>query len=97
MQPVKRLEIIIDAPEVPILLGVLREHGARGYTVISPVTGAGDRGERRNDEPGGGSANACVITALPPDEAAALVEAVRPILKSRGGVCLVSDAEWVKH
>lgn len=97
MQNVKRIEIIIDAPEVPTLLAVLREHGADGYTVISPVTGAGDRGERRNDEPGGGSANAFVLTALVPEKASEIIEAVRPILKKRGGVCLVSDALWVVH
>jgi nitrogen regulatory protein PII len=97
MQLVKRLEIIIDAPEVPALLAVLRKHGAGGYTVISPVTGAGDRGERRNDEPGGGAGNACVLTAAPPEQASILIEAVRPILKKRGGVCLVSDAHWVVH
>lgn len=97
MQAIKRIEIIIDAPEVPALLAILREHGASGYTVISPVTGAGDRGERCNDEPGGGAANACVLTAALPEEASELVEAVRPILKKRGGVCLVSDAQWVIH
>lgn len=97
MQSVKRIEIIIDAPEVPALLAILRAHGAGGYTVFSPLTGAGDRGERRDDEPGGGAANACILTTAPPDSAAALIEAIRPILKMRGGVCLVSDAQWVVH
>lgn len=97
MQAIKRIEIIIDAPEVPALLAVLRKHGSGGYTVISPVTGAGDRGERRDDEPGGGAGNACVLTTALPENAPALIEAVRPILKARGGVCLVSDAQWVIH
>ena len=97
MQPVKRIEIIVDAPEVPALLAILQAHGADGYTIIRPVTGAGDRGERRDDEPGGGSANAYVLTASAPEKAADLVEAVRPVLKKRGGVCLVSDAQWVIH
>ena len=97
MQQVKRIEIIIDTPEVPALLAILREQGVSGYSVFSGVTGAGDRGERRNDEPGGGAGNACILTAVPPEKAAALVEAVRPILKRRGGICLVSDASSVKH
>jgi hypothetical protein len=57
----------------------------------------GDRGERRDDEQGGGGGNACVLTAAPPETAMALIEAVRPILKKRGGVCLVSDVDWVVH
>ncbi len=97
MTPVKRIEIIIDVPEVPALLATLREKGVSGYSVFSPVTGAGERGERRNDEPGGGSGNACVLTAVPPEKVTALIEALRPILKRRGGMCLVSDAEWVIH
>ncbi len=97
MTPVKRIEIIIDAPEVPALLAKLRESGVSGYSVFSSVTGAGERGERRNDEPGGGSGNACVLTAVAPEKVSGLIEAVRPILKKRGGVCLVSDAEWVIH
>jgi nitrogen regulatory protein PII len=97
MQQVKRIEIIIDTPEVPALLAVLREQGVGGYSVFSSVTGAGDRGERRNDEPSGGAGNACILTAVPPEKAAVLVEAVRPILKRRGGICLVSDASSVKH
>ncbi len=97
MQEIKRIEIIIDTPEVPALLEVLRAHGVSGYSVFGSVTGAGDRGERRNDEPAGGSGNACILTASLPENAAALVEAVRPILKRRGGICLVSDAKWVVH
>jgi len=97
MQQVKRIEIIIDTPEVPALLAVLREQKVSGYTVFHSVTGAGDRGERRNDEPGGGGGNACILTAALPENATALVEAVRPVLRRRGGICLVSDASWVKH
>lgn len=97
MNNVKRIEIIIDIPEVPALLAVLREHGADGYSVFSPVTGSGDRGDRRDDEPGGGSANACVLLATPVENSAVLIEAVRPVLRKRGGVCLVSDAQWVVH
>jgi hypothetical protein len=97
MHPVKRVEIIIDAPELPVLLAALRQKGVRGYSIFSPVTGLGARGERRNDEPGGGAASACVLMALPEEEAKVVVEVVRPILKKRGGVCLVSDAQWVVH
>jgi len=97
MQQVKRIEIIIDTPELPALLAILREQDVSGYTVFGNVTGAGGRGERRNDEPGGGAGNACILTAVPPEKAAALVEAMRPILKRRGGICLVSDAGSVKH
>ena len=97
MTPVKRLEIIIDAPELPTLLALLRAKGVSGYTVISPVTGSGGRGERRNDEPGGGSGNAFVLTAVSNEQAVEVIEAIRPVLKRRGGICLVTDAQSVIH
>lgn len=97
MKPVKRIEIIIEIPVVSTLLGIMREQGLTDYTVYHNLTGAGHRGERRNDEPAGGSGNACVLTALPPEKLSAFVEMIRPILQRRGGICLVSDAEWVDH
>ncbi len=97
MQTVKRIEIIVDSPELPELTATLRAHGVSGYTVFSSLTGSGDRGSRANDEPGGGSGNICLLTAVPPEKATSLVEAIRPILKRRGGICLVSDAQSVVH
>ncbi len=97
MKHVKRLEIIIDAPELPTLLALLRAKGVSGYTVISPVTGSGGRGYRRNDEPGGGSGNACVLTAVSNEQAEEVIESIRPVLKRRGGICLVTDAQLVIH
>ena len=97
MKHVKRLEIIIDAPELPTVLALLRAKGVSGYTVISPVTGSGGRVERRNDEPGGGSGNACVLTAVSNEQAVEVIESIRPVLKRRGGICLVTDAQSVIH
>jgi Fe-S cluster biogenesis protein NfuA len=41
--------------------------------------------------------NGCVMTACPPEQVERVVERLRPILKRFGGVCLVSDAEWMIH
>lgn len=97
MKPVKRIEIIIEIPALPTLLATLRELGLTDYTVYHNLTGAGHRGVRHNDEPAGGAGNACVLTTTPPEALEALVEKIRPLLKRQGGVCLVSDAEWVIH
>lgn len=96
MQPVKRVEIVVDSPEVAELLALLRREGVGGYTVFAHLRGGGDRGERRDDEPSGGG-NACVLVAVPPEKVERLVAVVRPVLKRRGGMCLVSDAQWVVH
>lgn len=97
MKPVKRLEIITHSLELKGLIGALKECGVTGYTVISPVTGSGERGDQSGDELTGVFDNACVITMAEPGRVEEIVERVRSILKRHGGICLVSDALWVRH
>jgi hypothetical protein len=53
---------------------------------------------RRADELSGESSNCLVLIACD-DQALvdALLEAVRPLLVRAGGICLVSDAQWLRH
>jgi len=97
MKDVKRIEIIIGIPALPVLLEAMREMGLTDYTVYHNLTGSGHRGERLNDEPAGGSGNACVLLALPPESLNSILEHLRPILRTHGGICLVSDAKWLLH
>ena len=98
MKPCKRLEIVIEKPLARRLTATLLEHDAPGYTILDYAAGAGDRGERRADEPTSASTNCVVIVACETQEMAErLVEAIRPILSRSGGICLVSDALWVRH
>ena len=97
MQPIKRVEIVTDALQIPEVLGMLEKLGIGGYTLVRDVLGKGERGIQRGDELTDVFKNSLLIIACEPDQALALVEAVRPILKKRGGICLVSDAQWVVH
>ena len=98
MKPCKRLEIVIEKPLARLLARSLDEAGARGYTMIDHAARRGDRGERRGDELMGTGSNCVFIVACDTEEeAGAIVEAVRPHLSRSGGMCLVSDATWVKH
>ena len=97
MMPIKRIEIIIDALELPAVLKLLDAAGVSGYTIIKDATGKGERGLRDGGELTGVFKNSYVLTACPAEQAEQIVEAVRPILRLRGGVCLVSDALWVIH
>ena len=97
MKAVKRIEIITHALELKGVLGALKECGVSGYTVINPVTGSGERGDQFGDELTGVFDNACVITMAEPEQVEEIVDRVRTILKRHGGMCLVSDALWVRH
>ncbi len=98
MNPCKRLEIVIEHSVTDKLSHILDDMGVTGYTIIPGAAGRGDRGRRRNDDPTGTLSNAVFIVACESDEIAeSIVDAVRPLLSRSGGICLVSEAKWVKH
>ncbi len=98
MKPCKRIEIVIETPMVPSLIAVFKQLDIPGYSLIPEVRGSGDRGVRRADELSGQSSNSLVLVAL--DDMAKiepLLEAVRTLLGRSGGICLLSDAQWLRH
>ena len=97
MQAVKRIEIITDTLEMREVCRVLDRLAVSGYSVISDVTGRGERGVQSGDDLTDVFKNSMVVLACPPERLSDIVEAIRPILKRRGGICLVSDAMWVMH
>lgn len=97
MQTVKRLEIITDALEMRQVVRVLELEGVTGYTIVPSVVGQGERGAQSGDDLTDVFKNSLLITACEPSQVEKLVAAIRPILARRGGVCLVSDAQWVIH
>ncbi len=98
MKPCKRIEIVIEQALAQRTAALLVELGAPGFTLIDHASGRGDRGYRRADEPTGTSTN-CVFLVACDDEALVqdIVEGIRPVLSKSGGMCLVSDANWVRH
>mgnify|MGYP000719434153 CR=1 FL=1 len=98
MTPCKRIEIVIEAPQAQRLTEGLRQLGVGGFTLIPDVRGSGDRGERRADELAGDSSNCLILIACDNQETVdTVLEVVRPLLSRSGGVCLVSDALWLRH
>ena len=98
MKPCKRIEIVIEEPMAPKLIEILRRLGVQGYTAIPNIGGSGDRGIRRGDELAGDSSNTLFIIACDiPEHLEQLVEQVRPLLSRSGGICLISDANWLRH
>lgn len=97
MQPCKRIEIVVEEPLLRRLIAALQPLGVSGYTVIRGVSGGGDRGERRGDELTDVFSNCVVIVACDAAQAVAVTDSVRPLLAASGGICLVSDAMWLKH
>lgn len=95
MKSVKRVEFIIDAHEVDNLLASLAKVNITSYTVLKGAYGNGDHGMRGADI--FSDSLSYVLIACGEEEVKVIIEKVRPVLKSLGGICLVSDAMWVMH
>jgi nitrogen regulatory protein PII len=98
MKPCKRIEIVIEQPLARRLAERLDELGAPGYTLIPNASGRGDRGLRRGDEVTDTFTNCVFVVACDDDAVVArITEGVRSLIARSGGVCLVSDALWLRH
>jgi nitrogen regulatory protein PII len=90
------LEIVIERSRATTIEEVLRLAGAMGFTTIYNAGGGGDRGFRRADDVTDTDENCIFIVALEDDAVLArVIEDVRPLLKRYGGICLMSEAQWV--
>lgn len=95
MRPIKRIELIVPEGESADVLKALEAVRIGGYTLIPSVSGRGDRGSTINAL--GQLDNAYVLIACEAEQVKEVVEAIRPFLRRFGGICLVSDAQWVIH
>jgi len=97
METVKRVEVIINGRAMRLVCEALEQLKIVGYTVLQGATGRGDRGIQAGDDLDRLLANSLLITAVEPAAVDSLVAVIQPLLVKFGGVCLISDAEWVRH
>ena len=97
MKLVKKIEIVTDSLEVQNVVSVLEKHNVSGYTIIKDVSGKGERGLRDSEGLTDVLKNSMIIVAVEEEEVQAIVNSIQPVLKRFGGICLVSDAEWLVH
>jgi len=97
MMSVKRVELVIEAVEKSMVISTLKEINIHDYTFYKHFGGNGQRGEKGDLAFGEKFENVTFVIACPESQLYALIGALRPLLKSFGGMCLVSDAEWVMH
>ena len=97
MIPVRRVEIVVASPHAKRVIALLEERGFEGWTRIRGVSGSGERGHQRGDEPTGASSNDWILAACEPEVFDGAREELRSLLSSLGGMCLVSEAMWLRH
>lgn len=97
MERIKRVEIIVPRAEVEQVLHLFEKEQVEGYTLIDKVIGMGHRGIQDGLGLTDAFTNSMIIWYCAPGKFSLLHEAIRRLLEESGGICAVSDAEWVKH
>lgn len=97
MNSLKKIEIITNSFDLKKIAKLLDKLQISGYTIIDDVKGKGARGIQEADGFTDLFTNSYLMTACNPEELDKIIKAIRPVLKSGGGVAFVSDIQWVIH
>jgi len=87
-----RLEVIVPARDAPAIRELISSAGATGFTSVSGVSGIGHHGQHSgallfNEY----DTLTMLITVLPENKAAELIDAVRELLNASSGVMFVAE------
>lgn len=96
MSAAKRLEVLVDAPLARRVCAAADVAGVTNYRLIPTAGGRGDHGRWSADELTGATGKLLFVTIVAPEKAAALVEALTPLLDSHDLLLTVDDVEVVR-
>ncbi len=95
--PKKRLSIIIEAPFLNRLLGLLDSHHVPGYTVLPALAGKGSSGPWRRDALSSDAGRMVqVLIVLDEEKVPAVLTMVRGVLDRQIGIVTLSDVEVLR-
>ncbi|MGL5838471.1 MAG: P-II family nitrogen regulator [Sphingorhabdus sp.] len=94
--PRKRIEILVDTPLVPRLIKIARQVDISGWSLIHIDAGGGRDGEWRHDDVTGAAAKTIMLMIASEAKAAALVDAIAPLLDSYRLLLTVGDVQVVR-
>jgi nitrogen regulatory protein PII len=89
--PMQKVEIVIEALELPRVLAAVERAGASGYTVVPHVTGKGRRGAREDGDLTDIFRSVLVVVVGSAAVITRIVEAVVPLLSTFAGILIVSE------
>lgn len=97
MENVHKVELIVDHGFLESTLIILDGITVSGYTVIEHPTGKGDRGLSCDDFDCMFNGTYIMTVCTEQEQLDVLIEQVKPILQKSGGICLITQAKWLKH
>lgn len=92
----RKIEILVDAPLVRRIVAAAEAAGVTGYTLLPTLGGAGHGGRWSDDQLTGAEAKVMFVTITNDAKAAALTDALAPLLESHGLILVTSAVEVVR-
>ena len=94
LNPLKKLEIIVDGEHQSFATDLLDRAGVKGYTIISNLSGKGSQGFHEghlmfNED----DVLIMIIAAVPEELVNPILEGLAPFYKQHSGVVFVSDIQ----
>lgn len=80
----RKIEVLVDAPLVRRVVAAAEAAGVTGYTLLPTLGGAGHGGRWSDDQVTGAQAKVMFVTITNDAKAAALTDALAPLLESHG-------------
>ncbi len=92
----KRIEILVDTPLVPRIIGLIKDVDISGWSVIKIASGGGRDGRWDHDEVTGAAAKSIVLMIANEEKAGLLADKVAPYLESHGILITIGNVEVVR-
>ncbi|MEM6261743.1 MAG: hypothetical protein AAGI38_04485 [Bacteroidota bacterium] len=92
-----KVEIITNRLERREVVRLLDRFEIKGYTFVDNAKGRGNRGEQDGAGLTGSFTNAYFIIICEREDFQRIKEPMRELLTEIGGVCFVSEGEWLMH
>ena len=80
----RKIEILVDGPLLRRVVAAAEDAGVTGYTLLPVLGGAGHSGRWSDDQVTGADAKILFVTITSEAKAAALTDALAPLLASHG-------------
>ncbi|MEP2102370.1 MAG: hypothetical protein ABJP02_12770 [Parasphingorhabdus sp.] len=92
----KRIEILVDTPLVPKIIGYAKQVDISGWSAIKIASGGGRDGRWQHDEITGAAAKSIILMIASEEKAQQLTDALAPLLDSHSLLLTIANVEVVR-
>lgn len=94
--PRRKIEVLVDGPLVPKIAAAAAGVGVSAYTLLPVMGGSGRSGRWTDDQVTGVESKLMFMTVTSEEKAAALIDALAPILESHRLLLISSEVAVVR-